>query len=146
MTEAIQQAAPDPAATGSRPGLVLTERILSKVISLLVLGQAVLAGHSTRLFGGINIEVHGFVGNAVFTLLVVALVLALVTGAGSLRIAVLGALTALAVGQIGLGYMGRTSLDAAGWHVPLGVAIFGLSIYNVMLARDSAKRVAFASS
>lgn len=127
--------APEPAepAPASRAGLLLTDRMLTIFISLLVLTQAALAGHSDRLFGSINIEIHGFVGNAVFTLLIVSLVIAAVTRAGTARLATLAALTVLTTAQIGLGYMGRTSTEAAGWHVPLGVAIFGLTIYNVVL-------------
>lgn len=126
------------AAPASRAGLVLAERILASVVALMVLIQAAMAGHSNRLFGGINIELHGVVGNATFTLIMVELVLAFVIKAGTGRLAVLGGLTALAIAQTGLGYMGRSSLDAAGWHVPLGVVIFGLAIYNVVQARAAA--------
>lgn len=126
------------AAPASQAGLVLAERILAHVVALMVLIQAAMAGHSTRLFGGINIELHGALGNATFTLIVVELVLAFVIKAGTARLAVLGGLTALTVAQIGLGYMGRSSLDAAGWHVPLGVLIFGLATYNIVQARAAA--------
>ena len=126
------------AAPASRAGLVLAERILASVVALMVLIQAAMAGHSDRLFGGINIELHGVVGNATFTLIVVELVLAFVIKARTGRLAVLGGLTLLALAQTGLGYMGRSSLEAAGWHVPLGVVIFGLAIYNVVQARAAA--------
>lgn len=142
-------AAPEPApgpATDSRPGLLLTDRILTVIISFLVLTQAALAGHSERLFGAINIEIHGMVGNAVFTLLLVSLVIAAVTRAGAARLGVLAALVVLATAQIGLGYMGRSSTEAAGWHVPLGVALFGLTIYNLVLNRAQANRANFADS
>jgi hypothetical protein len=125
-------------AAPSRAGLVVTERILAHVVALLVLVQAGLAGHSNRIAGSLNIEIHGFFGNATFTLLIVELVLAFVIGVGTSRLAVLGGLTALAVAQIGLGYVGRTSLDAAAWHVPLGVLIFGMTVYNIVLARGRA--------
>jgi len=119
----------------SRAGLLLTDRMLTIFISLLVLTQAALAGHSRRLGGSINIEIHGMVGNGVFTLLIVSAVIATVTRAGTARLATLAALIVLATAQIGLGYVGRTSTEAAGWHVPLGVAIFGLTIYNLVLNR-----------
>ena len=128
------------AAPASRAGLVLAERILASVVALMVLIQAAMAGHSDRLFGGINIELHGVVGNATFTLIVVELVLAFVIKARTGRLAVLGGLTLLALAQTGLGYMGRSSLDAAGWHVPLGVVIFGLATYNVVQARAAARQ------
>jgi len=128
------------AAPASRAGLVLAERILASVVALMVLIQAAMAGHSTRLrgTGGISIELHGVVGNATFTLIVVELVLAFVIKASTGRLAVLGGLTVLAVAQTGLGYMGRSSVDAAGWHVPLGVLIFGLATYNIVQARAAA--------
>lgn len=126
------------AAPASRAGLVLAERILAHVVALMVLIQAAMAGHSNRLFGGISIELHGVVGNATFTLIVVELVLAFVVKAGTGRLAVLGGLTLLTLAQTGLGYMGRNSLDAAGWHVPLGVLIFGMAIYNIVQARAAA--------
>lgn len=125
-------------APASRAGLVLVERFLAHAVALLVLIQAMLAGHSNKLFGGINIEIHGFLGNATFTLIVVELVLAMVVKVGTARLAVLGALTVLSVAQTGLGYMGRSSLDAAGWHIPLGVLIFGITVYNIVQARAAA--------
>ncbi|MBW3536820.1 MAG: hypothetical protein KY395_03500 [Actinobacteria bacterium] len=133
MSEATESAKEE----GSREGLVLTERILGHVIGLLVLVQAALAGHSEWIAGTIDIEIHGVVGNATFTLILVAVVLAVVTQVGALRLGVLGALALLAVAQIGLGYMGRSSSAAAAWHVPLGVAIFGIAVYNIVLAREA---------
>lgn len=132
MAEAVGPAEQPPE---SRAGLLLTDRMLTIFISLLVLVQAALAGHSNRLFGSISIEVHGMVGNAMFTLLIVSLVIAAVTRAGTARLATLAALAVLSTAQIGLGYMGRQSAGAAGWHIPLGVAIFGLTVYNLMLNR-----------
>lgn len=131
------------AAPASRAGLLLTDRMLTIFISLLILGQAALAGHSNRLFGSISIEIHGFVGNAVFTLLIVSLVIAAVTRAGAARLATLAVLVVAATAQIGLGYVGRTSMQAAAWHVPLGVAIFGLTVYNLILnqAQHGARNV-----
>jgi hypothetical protein len=35
--------------------------------------------------------------------------------------------------QIGLGYSGRETLEAAAWHVPMGVTIFGLAVYQMTL-------------
>ena len=131
---------------GAREGLVLTERIMGHVIGLLVLVQATLAGHSEWIAGNIDIEIHGVVGNATFTLILVAVVLGVVTQVGALRLGVLGALALLAVAQIGLGYMGRSSTAAAAWHVPLGVTIFGVAVYNIVLAREARLRARSAGS
>src|SRR5687768_4766677 len=92
VTKSVTEAMAAPADPTERPpesraGLLLTDRMLTIFISLLVLVQATLAGHSSKLFGSINIEIHGMVGNAVFTLLVVSLVIAAVTRAGTARLA-----------------------------------------------------------
>ena len=45
---------------------------------------------------------------------------------------VLSALLVVALfAQTGLGYVGRETAEAAAWHVPLGVAIFGFTAYLV---------------
>ena len=32
---------------------------------------------------------------------------------------------------VGLGYVGRETSAAAAWHIPVGVAIFGLACYQL---------------
>jgi hypothetical protein len=38
------------------------------------------------------------------------------------------------VSQIGLGYTGSDSATAAAWHVPGGVAVFGLAVWSLALS------------
>lgn len=113
--------------------LAVAHRAVAGIIALLVLIQAYLAGDSSRLFGGGDIVIHGIVGNTSFALAVIALGLAIALR-DRRHIGVAAALVILMTAQIGLGYAGRTSLPAASWHIPLGVAIFGLSVYQVVLA------------
>ncbi len=112
-------------------------RGLAHVLPLLVLIQAWMAGHSDRLFGSIDIALHGYLGNFSYLLAVGALVLTLVARANKGAVAVAAVLVVLMTIQIGLGYSGRQpdgSLDAAAWHIPIGVAIFGVAVYQVSVA------------
>ena len=105
-------------------------RLLAHTLPVLILVQAFLAGRA--LFGGWSITVHGVVGNITFLFALATLVLA---WRARLRPAttVAGVLAALITAQIGLGYSGREALEAAAWHVPLGVTIFGLAVYQLTL-------------
>lgn len=102
------------------------------LLALLVLVQAVIAGQAT--FGQWDIEVHGWLGNGTFAVGLVLLGLAIVTKPDRIGLAVVVALVVAMFAQIGLGYAGRTAAAAAAWHVPLGVTIFGLAIYNLSLS------------
>lgn len=103
--------------------------VASAVLVLLLLLRAVVAGQG--FFGSWEIEVHGWLGNASF---LAGPVLVVVAVRGRAR-RVLVALAAALFVQSGLGSAGRTALPAASRPVPLGVAIFGLSIANATLVR-----------
>lgn len=120
-------AASHPTPTAGRPASGL--RLVAAALAVLVLLQAVVAGQS--LFGTWGIEVHGWMGNASFLLGLLLIPLALRARAGRVAVSLAFALVVAMFSQIGLGYAGRTALAAASWHVPLGVAIFGLSVFNV---------------
>ena len=127
----------DPPA--ARPGLVQGLRIVAPLITLLVLIQAVLAGRGLFIDTD-NFDIHGWIGNVTF--LLVAVQAALVSFAGfrdRTRATLLGTsvlLLILVIAQIGLGYSGRDGGQAAAWHVPNGVLIFGLTVSNMsFLAR-----------
>jgi hypothetical protein len=110
-------------------------RQLAHVLPLLVLIQAWMAGHSDTLgFGDFGITIHGIVGNVSYLLAVAALVITLVARANKGAVVVAAALVVLMTIQIGLGYSGRDSNGAAAWHIPNGVAIFGLAVYQVSVA------------
>lgn len=126
----------------SRTKLLNGYRAVAGLIAILVLVQAWMAGHSQRLFGDQDIVAHGIVGNVSYLLAVGALVLTIVARANKAAIGVAAAIVVLMTVQIGLGYTGRNSLDAAAWHVPNGVAIFGLAVYQVGQARALVKGTA----
>lgn len=113
-----------------RANLAPYYRWLVLITPVLVLLQAIFAG---QWLGGHQkyIDYHEMVANLLVILVIVQLVLTFVIGIpGDLgrRLLVMNALlVVLTVIQVGLGYSGRTDLDARAWHLPLGVFIFGLS-------------------
>jgi|GEM_PF-1717551 len=126
----------------ARTGLLVT----SAALVVLVLAQASLAGQA--LFNEGDIGLHGIFGNVSFAL---GLAAAIFAGLGRVPrwLLAASALTlACLFGQTGLGYAGRESLDAATWHIPLGVAIFGLATVQLMgaigLVRSPAGRSSLA--
>ncbi|MGK2949673.1 MAG: hypothetical protein ACSLFP_13960 [Acidimicrobiales bacterium] len=112
-----------------RAGLALVHRVVVWAIPVLVLVQASLAGQ--HLFDGQSITLHGILGNITFALTVLGVVLAVVRRQPGLVFALAVALVALSFAQVGLGYVGRETLAAASWHIPVGVTIFGLSTYQL---------------
>lgn len=105
---------------------------LAIVVAVLVLVQAVLAGRV--LFGSWSITVHGVVGNATFALAAVLTGVTVVARAGRHAVAVAVTLVIVLTAQIGLGYAGRVSVEAAAWHIPNGVLAFGLAAHQLTLA------------
>lgn len=114
---------------------VIGSRAAAHVLATLVLVQAVIAGRSNRLFGSWDIAVHEIVGNLVFLVALVGLILAVLARQGRAGIVGAAVLLVLVTTQVGLGYAGRTSGEAAAWHIPNGVAIFGLAVYNITATR-----------
>lgn len=104
-------------------------RVVAEVLLALVLAQAVVAGQA--LFGDWSISVHGYMGNASFVLGLVLVGLAVVGRSDRGRLVLSLVLVAALFAQTGLGYVGRETAEAAAWHVPLGVAIFGFTAYLV---------------
>lgn len=109
--------------------MMQTFRLLTGIIAVLVLVQAILAG---QWIGGdlAVIVTHGWLGSGTFLLSIVLTAICVAgwrqgwldRGAAGLS----AALVVLVVGQLGLGYAGRSSAVAASLHVPLGVLIFGV--------------------
>jgi hypothetical protein len=120
-----------------RPALIPPLRILAPLIALLVLVQAFLAGRGLFLSDVDAIDIHGWLGSAVFLLVVVQVALVLLAGLrGRARMGLLGMsllLLVLVVAQLGLGYSGREGGQAAAWHIPNGVLIFGITVGNATL-------------
>lgn len=103
--------------------------VLAVVLPILVLVQATLAGQ--HLFEDGSISLHGILGNVTFTLTIVGVALAAVRRCEATAFFTAVALVALSFAQVGLGYVGRETLTAAAWHIPVGVAIFGLATFQL---------------
>lgn len=110
-----------------------------QVCTALILGSvfllAVLAGRFLFL-GDLIIETHGYIGNAVFVVALVNVGLALADKADGGVLAVAGMIALLTFTQIGLGYVGRDTADAAALHIPNGVLLMGLAGYQYATMRD----------
>jgi hypothetical protein len=119
-----------------RPQLVPYYRIAAILMVALVLVQAFLAGRGWFVDPD-YIDVHEVVANLVLLLALALVGLAIALGApATWRIALIApnvVLVVLVVAQIGLGYGGRESSEAAAWHIPNGVLIFGLSVFILSL-------------
>ena len=118
-----------PALTLGRPDYRSALIWLSAVNVVTILIMAILGG---RFFISPDIiDIHGYIGNFVFLLVIgFAGLLYLSKPGGPLGKVLLGLslLTVLLViGQIGLGYSSRASVDALTFHIPVGVLIFGIS-------------------
>jgi hypothetical protein len=120
----------------SRSTLPIINAATALAVVGLVFAQAVIAGRSTRLFGSWSIELHGMLGNIVFLLAAGACVGSFAAKAGRRSQALTIALLILTMAQLGLGYSGRQSLSSAAWHIPVGVATFGVAVLNATTARD----------
>lgn len=104
------------------------------LIPAVILVQALLAGRGWFVDPAL-FELHGALGNATLLLAVVAAAVAWAARTSRTG-AVLASLTVLGlIAQIGLGYAGRRSgiPEASAVHVPLGVALLGLSVAAAML-------------
>ena len=113
-----------------KPNLVSPYWWLTLLTTLLVLLQAVLAGQGwfeDRDF----IDVHEIVGNVFFLAVVMQLFLTLILKIrgpiGKQLLILNGMLLILTVVQIGLGYAGRETAQAAAWHIPNGLLLFGVA-------------------
>ena len=127
-------AAADIGQSSATPALVFISlhRFGAVCLVVLVPAQAVIAGQ--HIFGDWGIGVHAALGNAGFTIaaLMVAIAWAKLNRR-PLRIVAI-AIVVLMAAQIGLGYSARSSESAAALHVPLGVAVFGAVVYQLLVA------------
>jgi hypothetical protein len=110
-----------------------TYRVLAVASVIVVVVMAALAGHSARLFGSGDIEVHGFLGELLFAVAVVMVVLAWLTKVRGLVLGLAIAFAVLCFAQVGLGFVGRDTIEAAAWHIPTGVLIMGVATAHAAL-------------
>lgn len=122
-----------------RSNLAPYYRWLTMVTAALILVQALLAGRGLWLDRHL-IDYHGYLANALFLVAVAQLAFTVYLGipgsTGKLLMLMNAALVGLILAQTGLGYSGRTALEARAWHIPLGVLIFGLTVKIMSMARQ----------
>ncbi|CAN5581597.1 hypothetical protein BH23CHL4_BH23CHL4_20690 [soil metagenome] len=114
----------------ANPKLLSPYHWLTLLTTLLVLLQAVLAGQG--LFEDRDfIDIHEMVANIFFLAVVLQLLATVLLKAGGpigkQLLIMNGLLLVLTLVQIGLGYAGRETAQAAAWHIPNGVLLFGLA-------------------
>lgn len=124
---------PQPAV--ARPAVAATHRLVVLALPVIVLVQATLAGQ--HLFEGASISLHGILGNVTFALTAVLVGLVVARRSEAHEFVVAVALLALTFAQVGLGYVGRETAAAGAWHIPLGVAIFGVACYQLAGVRGA---------
>ncbi len=121
----------------STSSLTRARQFCAVLILALVFLLAILAGRFLFL-GEVIIETHGYIGNGVFVLALVNLGLVLADKGDGGEFAVAGMIALLTFSQIGLGYVGRDTADAAALHVPNGVLLMGLAGYQFAATRAKA--------
>jgi hypothetical protein len=127
-----------PARSAAVPRALL---VVAWIVPLGVFAQAVLAGQGWFLDPSL-FALHGGIGHGVLLVSAVVATFAWLLPT-SRTTATLATLTALAlIGQTGLGYAGRRGelAVASAAHVPLGVAILGLSVVVAALWTAQARR------
>jgi hypothetical protein len=122
----------------SNSSLTRARQVCSAIILVGVLVLAVLAGRYLT-FGDLVIETHGYLGNAIFLVALVNLGLGLVSRADGHDMAIAFALVVLLFAQIGLGYVGRDTLDAQAIHIPNGVLLMGVAGYQFAALRTAGR-------
>lgn len=118
----------------ARQGFAQVLRYVAPLIPLSILVQAIFAGQGLFVDTD-SFDIHGGLGSLTLLLALIQAVLVFFAGfrgrGAGVALGVSLALVALLIVQLGLGYSGRDGGNAAAWHVPLGVAIFGMSVGNI---------------
>ena len=117
----------------NKPALVNAYRAVAGLLALNVLIQATIAGRI--VYDAEGETLHGILGNISFLLGVACLVLSFVTRAPRALVIAGIILVVLLTVQIGLGYSAEETQSAGEWHIPNGVLIFGMSMYQMTLLR-----------
>ena len=110
------------------------ELVLAGLVVVGIFIQAVLAGQ--HLVYGSSIELHGFVGSAVFVFqAIIVIVLFMERASMELKVTAI-VIIGLLFAQIGLGYASRTGGSSlVVTHIPLGITLFGASTWQLAILR-----------
>ncbi len=108
-------------------------KLSAVMAALLIMTQALFAGRGLFIDPD-DIAVHAAIGNGTFVVALIQVALVLVAGFRGRRLAIAAgtalSLLALVIVQMALGYTGRDHPNAAAWHVPMGVLIFGIAVFS----------------
>jgi hypothetical protein len=117
-----------PASTTAAPTTRLL-RIAAWAVAAGILAQAALAGQALFVDGAL-FGLHGGLGHGVLLIAIATTILALVGRAGATAVVLSVLLVGGLLAQTGLGYVGHrtASAMASSLHIPLGVALLGLSV------------------
>jgi hypothetical protein len=120
--------------TGPTRRFRTAELVLGGLVVFTVFVQAILAGQHIAFDAPIFL--HGMLGSAVFFFQVAIVVLVFMDKASTeLKVTTLVMIAGL-FAQIGLGYAARSGGHAINaMHIPLGVALFGLTTWQLALLR-----------
>jgi hypothetical protein len=120
----------------ARQGFAQLLRYVAPLVPLCILVQAIFAGQGIFIDTD-QFDIHGGLGSLTLLLALIQAVLVFFGGfrgrGAGLALGLSLALVVLIIVQLGLGYSGRDGGNAAAWHVPLGVAIFGMAVGNVSI-------------
>lgn len=114
-----------------KPNLLVALYVLTLINAVLVLVQAAFAGQGWFKGDPDFINLHELLANVFFLTVFAQIALTWIVripGAIGRRLLLMGVLLlVLTIAQIGLGYAGRESAQAAAWHIPNGVLMFGVA-------------------
>ncbi len=133
--------APTPSTTSEAAGTGMLTSLswLATAISALIVVMAYLAGRGFFEGEPSLITGHGYLGNGIFALATIQVVLGYLAFQKGLigrnQLLLIGAVIVLLFAQIGLGYAGSRSGNGAAvaWHLPNGVLLMGASTVNAVL-------------
>lgn len=138
MSTTHQTTSPPAAAEPVAASTQLTAlRWIATLVSALIVIMAFLAGQGLWEGERNLITGHGHLGNGIFALVAIQIVLAFLAfqkgQIGRYHLILNGVIMLLLFTQIGLGYSGRESASARAWHFPNGVLLMGASTVNAVL-------------
>jgi len=125
--------------TGSAAMQMTALRWISTLVSALIVVMALLAGQGFFEAQPNLITGHGHLGNGIFALVAIQIVLAFLAfqkgQIGRNHLILNGVIMVLLFAQIGLGYAGSRNNNGAAvaWHLPNGVLLMGASTVNAVL-------------
>ncbi len=131
---ASSQASPTTQGSPTARRFETAELALAGLAVLGILVQSILAGQFLTF--GSPIELHGYIGSAVFVFQGIIVILVFMDrAAAELKITAI-VIIGFMFAQIGLGYAARASHSLSAYHIPLGVVLFGAATWQLARLRS----------